>query len=143
MVDIEFIETGDGGDFKYDENGYLNPVYGLKNQVYLALFGGQEDWWGNDLMKPENQFLSTFEKTINEVVLNSSGISKLVNSAKEDLKYLEAYAEIEVEGSIPDYNRFKLVVYLTEPGKQTEKLTFIWDGTNKDLTFVDDDNTDI
>jgi phage gp46-like protein len=135
MIDLMFIETGDGGDFDYDENGYLTPINGLQNQVYLALFGGNDDWWGNYLMKPENQFLSTFENTLKEVALNSSGVSKLEEAALNDFKYLQQYAEISVVGSIIGHNRFKLEVFLQEPDQQEEKITFIWDGTKQDLIY--------
>jgi phage gp46-like protein len=135
MIDLMFIETGDGGDFDYDENGYLTPINGLQNQVYLALFGGNDEWWGNVLMKPENQFLSTFENTLKEVALNSSGVSKLEEAALNDLKYLKKYAEISVVGSIIGHNRFQLEVFLQEPNQQEEKITFIWDGTKQDLIY--------
>lgn len=128
MIDIEFIEIGDGGDVVIDENGYLSAINDLRNQVYLALWGGQNDWWGNDLMKEENKFLSTFETLLNEVALNSSGLSKLIEAAKYDLKYLEKYADIEVNAAITDYNRLQLDVTISQPNNNSNKVTYIWDG---------------
>jgi hypothetical protein len=86
-------------------------------------------------MKPENQFLSTFEETLKEVALNSSGVSKLEEAALFDLNYLQQYAEISVIGSIIGHNRFQLEVFLQEPDQQEEKITFIWDGTKQDLIY--------
>ena len=44
-----------------------------------------------------------------------------------------AYADIEISGSIVQTNRFELLVNLIEPDQQSTKIKFIWDGTRNEL----------
>lgn len=147
ILDIEIYETGDGGDLHL-ENGDFHTINGLSNQVYLALFGGnteestseelddaedRKDWWGNEYLDEENQFNSSFERTLMNVALTSAGISKLENAAKEDLEYLEEYADITVEGYLVQKDRFELDVILEQPDSSSTKIKFIWDGTKQEI----------
>ena len=147
MIDVEIYESGSGGEFNL-VNDDLETINGLTNQVYLALFGGNVeqstsddlnnldqrfDWWGNGFLENENQFNSTFEKILSEVALNSSGLSKLKSAAKEDLKYLEDYADITINASITGLNRLELLINLDEPGNISTKIKFVWEGTKNEL----------
>lgn len=147
IFDIMIFESGDGGELLL-ENGDLATISGLTNQVYLALFGGnieqdtsdeldeldnRSDWWGNSLIGDEAQFNSTFERALNSVALTTNGISVLEDAAKEDLEFLSEIANVEVEGSIPDINKFQLDVKLTEPDGVSTKIKFLWDGTKSEL----------
>jgi len=98
LIDIAIHESGDGGEINI-VNEDVNTIQGLTNQVYLALFGNYEqvttnqltgverfDYWGNAYLLSENQFNSTFEKTINEVALTSGGVNRLVDAAKTDFR---------------------------------------------------------
>lgn len=147
ISDIAINESGSGGDLNLI-NDDLNTIEGLSNQVYLALFGGniesstsedldnldqRDDWWGNSLLSKENQFNSLFEKTISTIALNSAGLSKLIDAAKEDLKYLEEYAIIDIDANIVSLNRINLLVNLTEPNSESLKIKFVWDGQKNEL----------
>lgn len=148
IVDLTILESGDGGDL-YLNNEDLSTVSGLTNQVYLALFGGNVeqstsidlseleqrfDWWGNEYLEDDEfRFNSEFERKLNQVALNSGGVSILEDAAKSDLVYLQEYADIQIEGSIPDINKFKLLVSLQEPGTDSVKISFIWDGTKNEV----------
>ena len=147
ITDIAIHESGTGGDFTLI-GGDIETIKGITNQVYLALFGGNYeqstsadvanqkerfDWWGNNYLAPENQFNSSFERTINDITLNSAGINRLVGAAKKDLQFLSDYADIEVSGSIVGINRFELQVILKEPDKKTTKIVFLWDGTKNEI----------
>ena len=120
----------------------------MTNQVYLALFGGnieqdtsddlveldeRSDWWGNFFLKSENQFNSTFERTLKTIALNSSGLSKLENAAKEDLAFLKEYADVEIDSQITGVNKMTLFVNLVEPSNQSIKIKFVWDGTKNEI----------
>ena len=137
IEDVKIIETFDGGDLE-QINDDLVTIEGLTNQVYLALFGGvseETEWWGNNLFEDDqNKFVSSFQKKLNETVLNSSSIVDLENAAKEDLKYLEDYANIEIEASLIGLNKLQLDVILIQPDSEKEKITYIWDGTKNDIT---------
>lgn len=92
--------AGNGGDLQLLGND-LALVYGMENQVYLALFGGnvEGNWWGNSLLMPNDtakQFNSNTERTLNTVALNSSGIAKIQAAVESDLKYLKAKVTVIV-----------------------------------------------
>lgn len=147
ITDVEIYESGGGGDLNLKAED-IATIQGLTNQVYLALFGGQyeqvtsedleqldqrNDWWGNELFNTEFQFNSTFERRLNEVVLNSSGLIDLENAAKEDLQYLQEYADIEIDLTIDGYQKLTIFVDVIEPGKESVKIKFVWDGTKKEV----------
>jgi phage gp46-like protein len=147
MIDLMIYETGSGGDLNL-KNDDLDTISGLTNQVYLAFFGGnkeqstsdelneleqRKDWWGNFLMEPENQFNSELERTLDNVAINTEGISKIENAAKNDLQYLDEYADIEIEAFILSVAKVQIDVSLTEPNNNSTKLKFIWDGTKNEL----------
>lgn len=147
---------GNGGDIQLLGND-LAIVYGNENQTYLALFGGNVeentasvqpgkerfDWWGNTLLfgnQQARQYNSNFERTLNQVPLNSEGRVKLENAAKDDLKYLSAIgATVTVECSIIDVNVVELnikTVYSSGSGKITV-ITFGKRTTNGDFSTLD------
>lgn len=148
-VDVTIYEEGSGGELQL-LNEDLALSEGLTNQVYLALFGGnleqstspdiealdvRQDWWGNELLNEENQFNSTFERTLSEVALNSAGIRVLENAVKEDLSYLSAYADISIESSLIGLNRLEIFITLQEPGQDSIKIKLLWDGTREEAIF--------
>ena len=46
MADILLFQTPDGGDINV-MNGIVELDGGMQTAVYLSLFGGAADWWGN------------------------------------------------------------------------------------------------
>ena len=147
IADIAIYESGSGGEWNLVSDD-LETISGLTNQVYLALFGGnieqstsedldqldqRADWWGNSLLNIEQQFNSSFERLINEIALTGEGLSKLEDAAKDDLKYLEKYAVINVSASVPSLGRLELVINLQEPDNISTRLKFIWDGTKNEV----------
>ena len=147
IVDITIFENGSGGDLNL-KNEDIETISGLTNQVYIAFFGGnieqntsddlaeleqRKDWWGNFLLKKENQFNSNFERTLKTIPLNSSGLIKIENAAKEDLKFLQEFGDIQINSEITGVNKMALFVNIIEPNNQSTKLKFIWDGTKQEL----------
>jgi phage gp46-like protein len=129
--DILMTSTLDGGDFIQNNND-LELSYSIANQIPLCLIGGNVDtpYWADSVIE-NGPLISNFEKTLNSVVLNSAGISKLVDSAKLDLKVLDIYADINVSGSIPSENRFQLTIEINTPEKEPEIYLYLFD--NKKL----------
>ncbi|MCJ7802755.1 MAG: hypothetical protein MUP82_10410 [Candidatus Marinimicrobia bacterium] len=147
IADIAIYENGSGGDWIL-KNDDIDNISGLTNQVYLAFFGGnieqntsdnlaeleqRNDWWGNFLLKANNQFNSNFERALRTIALNSAGLIAIENAAKEDLKFLEEYADIEISSQITGINKMSLFVNVIEPNKQSTKIKFIWDGTRQEV----------
>ena len=145
ILDILIYESGDGGEFQL-MNDDIATVSSLTNQVYLALFGGnieqdttteieigdeRDDWWGNEYV--EVPFNSTFERTLNNVALNSSGLKQLENAAKDDMRYFSDYADIEVSATIPDVNKLEITISLNQKSAQKFAVKFVWDNLKNEL----------
>lgn len=147
ILDILIYEYGTGGDMNL-KNDDLETVTGLVNQVYIAFFGGnieentsddlalkeqRNDYWGNSYLDVDNQFNSNFERTINQIVINNFGISKLEDAAKKDLAYLNDYADITFDHEIISASRLQFDVILKEPSTESAKIRFIWDGVRREI----------
>ncbi len=149
--DILLYLIGDGGEIAVqgDDIALIEVLY---NQVLLALFGGnteastlgneipgqiREDWWGNSLLFPNDpgsQFNSETEKTLNNVVLNSSGRADIQRSVDADLQYLKTIANISTNVVILSTNKVQIEVGLTQPGSLQQKtFVFIWDNAKNEL----------
>jgi hypothetical protein len=149
--DILLSETGSGGDFRIISNDLvLGDV--LYQQFYMAMFGGnikastkqtyleneeRFDYWGNSLVWATNkskQFNSETERSIHEVVLNSSGRMKILQAVKEDLAYLENLLNFEVEVSLLAGNRVAILITFTEKTNQQNKsLQFVFDSSKNEV----------
>lgn len=100
--DLAIYENGDGGDLFFN-NLDLQTSAHLYQQVYLARFSGDGNFWGNNLFysnRPEKKFISTFEDKLNNISLNSRGRSELQRAAENDIKFLQKISETKTVVSI-------------------------------------------
>ena len=151
MTDLALHETGNGGDIQLQGND-LVTTGSIFNQIYMGLFGGNPaasttgteldteqrlDWFGNGLLfqdEPEIQQNSTFERTLNEVALNSSGRLQIEEAANASLAFLRDVAEISVETSVTDIDRIQITILVQEPDNiQEQSFIFIWDATKEEI----------
>jgi len=132
MVDVTIYENFDGGDLALINND-LAVNNGLSNLVYLALFGGQNDWWGNSELDLE--FNSEFEQALKTNPLTISGLTRLESIALSDLDFLKQYGELTVVAELLGINKLKLSVTLDN----TENV-YIWDGQKNEVIY---DSSDI
>lgn len=111
MIDVAFIETGNGGEVKLVGNDLQMYYYG-ENNIYFGLFGGNKEpiknkfnedqnfeWWGNKLFFEENksiQFVSTVERFLQDTPLTSSGRVMIENAMKGSLKFMDDIGEVTV-----------------------------------------------
>jgi len=89
-MDIQVLETGNGGDIFLKGND-LVAVTGVENMPYLGTFGGDANWWGNDLLFSENetfQFTSETNVLLNNVALTSGNRLLIEEAIKRDLQFL-------------------------------------------------------
>lgn len=132
IFDLSIGENGNGGDLQLKGND-LELVFGIENEAYLAMFGGNPeqdtptviveeqslDYWANDLMykgNPATQFNSKTERTLNTTVLNSSGRVLIEDAVKADLSYLsEAGATITVKVTIISDDRLSIYIKISMP----------------------------
>ena len=121
MPDLFMIETGNGGDAVLNGND-LAIVYGIENQPYLGMFGGN-DWWGNSLFIPEQPLFSRTETALNTTPLNSNGRQKILQAVNADMAYIKAIPEMTVTTNviIENDDRVKIVIQIN--GKT---IQFLW-----------------
>lgn len=150
-MDIKIVETGNGGDLQKNLRD-LALTEGFENMPYLAMFGGNPeqstppnrparvqafDWWGNSLLfqeDPSRQFNSITEKTLNSVALTSSGRISIEEAIKQDLAFMQDFAEVAVEVSIIETDKVLIEINITEPSTTRNKLfVYIWDATASGL----------
>lgn len=141
MKDILLIDNGNGGDMVLLSND-IALTNSFVNQIYLALFGGnvfsdngeqQNEFWANSLIEIENQYNSTFEKTLMEVTLNSAGLKQIKSAVEYDLQYLKKYVNFTVDVSILSKDSLSLYIVLKAPNNTDEKIRIIWNNTTKEV----------
>lgn len=156
-MDLEVIETGNGGDLVKTAKD-LKVIQGFQNMPYLAMFGGNPgfstpdnrpeneqafDWWGNDLFfrsSPSVQFNSLTEAALMSFALNSSGASKIEQAINDDLDFMREFANVDVSVSVISDDKLVIGIVLVEPKNQQNKaFVFIWDATNSELSQVPDE----
>lgn len=129
-MDLAILETYDGGDIQIKGND-LEMVYGIENQLYLAMFGGNVEqlpniknpeqslnYWGNDLLlfaDTSQQFNSFTEIAFDKIPLTSSGRVQLENAIKRDLEYLKKLNVIfTVSVTIVSTDRIDIIIKITQ-----------------------------
>jgi hypothetical protein len=151
--DIAIYESGNGGQISVVKDDLvLNEV--LYNQFYLALFGGnieanttgneieteeRFDYWANSLIfenQPNKQYNSNTERVLNEVVLNSNGRLKIIESVNSDLSYLSSVVNFTTDVSLDTYNRVNILINFTEKSnKQQKALQLVFDRAKNEIVI--------
>jgi hypothetical protein len=154
-MDLELIETGDGGDVVKYRND-LSVIFGFQNMPFLAMFGGnvrastpqtrldtEEDFsfWGNNLLlaqQPGLQFNSETERVLKSVAVNSSGRTLIEQAVNNDLKFMQDFAQVSVSVSIISDDRIAIGVRLKQPDNlQQQDFIYIWNATNQEFIRKD------
>ncbi len=140
--DLLLTETGNGGDLVIRDND-LVLTSNLSNQIYLALFGGNivddngelfNEYWANVQLSDESKYVSQFERTLNEVVINSSGLQRLHEAANKDLEFLKKYVNYTLELSILNKDSISLYIDIKAPNNVEDKVSIVWNSTTKTVT---------
>jgi len=154
IVDLNIIETGNGGDARLiGRDLYMNA--GWENMPYLAMFGGNVEqdtverpegeqdfsWWGNQLFMPDEkdkQFNSLTERQLMNTQLDSSGRITIEQAILKDLEFMRAFAEISVDTSITGPDRLQIVIKVKRPDQLQEQIyIYLWDGILGSFSLVD------
>lgn len=149
--DLNVFESGDGGELFVSSND-LTLTESLYQTIYIALFGGNVeastlgneieseerfDWWANSLLFSEStskQFNSETERTLDNIVINTSGRIVIQRAVEADLFFLKKIANTEVNVVILDVNKISINIVLTSILNQTEKkFQFIWDNAKNQI----------
>lgn len=149
--DLHIFESGNGGELAL-LSGDLVLSESLYQVIYISLFGGnvkastlgneiesQErfDYWANELIfnnKPNKQFNSLTERTLNEVVLNSSGRLKIKSAVEQDLSFLRNIVDLTVNIVILDTNKVEIGLILESiPNQSNRQFQFVWDNARNEI----------
>ena len=157
-MDIAVLESGDGGDFMLIGND-LKMVFGIENQPYLAMFGGNKeastknevveaqsfDWYGNNLIMRGDQSIqmnSEFEKALDNIELTSAGRVRLVDTIKRDLRFMSVYGKVEITGSIVATDRFDVEILIKQNNGQKQIVVINYRKSSDGDFFLLDFNID-
>lgn len=160
-MDIELIETGNGGDTTINGND-LAMVFSFENMPYLAMFGGNkeavttqrlpteqaQDYWANALLMPNDpsiQFNSLTEKALDTIPLTSSGRLLIEEAIKKDLAFMQPFAEISVSTQIIATDTITINIGIRQPDNlQERQFIYIWEAgrlTINDTNYISNPNT--
>ena len=143
ITDLKICESSSGGDLRLNDAGDdIAVVEDLSNQPYLAMFGGNIeantesdaeaefkenfDWWGNNLLFPEDslsQFNSDTERSLSENSLTSTGRTIIEQAVKSDVSFLNPE---NIEVNVLSLDKININV------KVNEIFLFKWDCSGKE-----------
>jgi len=149
--DINLHESGSGGEMAIVSNDLLMGE-ALFQQVYLALFGGNVeantignellseerfDYWQNPLFfseTPSKQFNSNTERELKEVVLNTAGRLKIIQTVSDDLEYLSNLLKYDVDVQFVGTNHIRIIINFAQKGSQENRvLQMVYDNAKGEL----------
>ena len=151
-MDFKIKQTNDGGDIDFDGND-LVMIKGFQNMPLLGMFGGNPghetkefleneqrfDWWGNDLLFPNDssvQFNSETENLLNNISLTSSSRLEIIETVKTDLEFMNDFADLTVDVSFVGVDRVEIYIEILEKGnEQPKNYVYIWDSTKNEIKF--------
>lgn len=150
-LDLLIFENGNGGEISLNGRD-ISLVERLYYKVYYSLFGGnieattkgnevvgevRSDWWGNSLFfseKKAKQFNSETEKTLRNVTLNSLGRIEILNSVKNDLKYLKDISQLDINIVLLSTEKLEIIVKLKKlENSSNNALRIIWDNAKNQV----------
>ena len=135
--DVLLFQTNDDGDIIVT-GGIVEMTGDFQTAAYLSLFGGNEDddgrqdhpktWWGNlSEIDPAEKYISETQNLLQALPATSSNLRRVEAAVKRDLQWFldkNIASSIDVETSIPDLNRLKIVISIQANGEETD-FTFV------------------
>lgn len=123
MTDVFLYQTANDGEIDIDQGDVL-MTGGLETAVYLSLFGGNfrddgttsnpKQWWGNaDVNEPQEKQTSRFQYFVNSSPATSANLRKAEDLAEADLAWLKREYDIQINATIPSFNKIKITVSIT------------------------------
>ena len=113
MSDVLMFQTPDDGEITI-ENGTVALTDGTETAVYLSLFGGDSDWWGNSLDTPD-RIDSRTGKLLQSLPVTTSNLLRIKDAVEADLDWMATKPTVTV--SMPKLNTVAIKV---------DDLTLTW-----------------
>lgn len=131
MADPLLTHTADGGTITF-VNGVLTMSDGLRNAVYLSLFGGNEDdsglsgddllqWWGNlGEADPALRYRSETQYLLRSIPAIPANMRRIDEAAERDLAWMVVFGVatlVSAQATIPALNTVRLAVKVEVNGR--------------------------
>jgi phage gp46-like protein len=123
MSDVLIKQTNNEGDIEC-AGGVVTLTDGFESAVYLSLFGGPSEWWGNLLeTDPARQYDGETEKALKGAPATPANLRKIEQAAQRDLEWLtttKAANTVSVEASMPGVNKITLLISISAVGLESQ-----------------------
>jgi phage gp46-like protein len=123
MTDVLIQQTNNEGDIEC-VGGVVTLTGGFESAVYLSLFGGPSQWWGNLLeTDPSRQYDGETEKALNGVPATPANLRKIEQAAQRDLSWLittKAANTVSVYASMPGVNKINFLISISAVGLESQ-----------------------
>lgn len=139
MVNLQLVDTFDGGHFVVERNDYISDE-GVYSELYACLFGtSSPEWWGDTAFGVQSERIaSRTENALKTHNSNSdSDINLIMKAIKDDLDRLtNKNPEIVIQRTaIIVYGRRGIEI-LIEVGGNSETFNFIYQKTQQSLDNI-------
>jgi phage gp46-like protein len=122
MSDVLIKQTNNEGDIEC-VGGVVTLTGGFESAVYLSLFGGPSQWWGNLLeTDPARQYDGETEKTLKGAPATPANLRKVEQAAQRDLSWLiatKAANTVSVSASMPGVNKINFLILISAVGLES------------------------
>ena len=120
--DVLFFQTNDDGNI-ISKNGIIEMTGGFESAVYLSLFGGQVDYWG-DIAEDDPDFKTKSETDtlIDNLPSVPANLRRLEQAAQRDLAWFISKRianTVSVTATMPGVDRVRLSITITAEGVET------------------------
>jgi phage gp46-like protein len=123
MTDVLIKQTNNEGDIEC-VGGVVTLTGGFESAVYLSLFGGSSEYWGNLLeTDPARQYDGETERAMNGVPSTPANLRKIEQAAQRDLSWLittKAANTVSVSASMPGVNKITFLISISAVGLESQ-----------------------
>lgn len=132
-MDVQLYQMPDGGEISCVNGQVRMSADGLENQVYLSLFGGNEQdtgsdgdkpkqWWGNVVEQdPARIFRSETQALLRALAAIPANLARIEDSAARDLEWLvtsEVATSVDVRVTMPGFNQITIGIVIVIENEQ-------------------------
>lgn len=121
--DVLFFQTENDGDI-ISENGIIQMTGGFESAAYIALFGGQSDYWGDiDETDPDFRTVSETDQLMENLAAVPANLIRLEQAALRDLAFFiskKIANKVTVVATLPSVDRVNLMITITAKGRESQ-----------------------
>lgn len=118
--DILHFQTNNDGDISI-ETGMAVMTGGFETAVYISLFGGEADWWGD--IGDASPNVSETAKLIENIPAIPANLVRINDAVRRDLQWIldkKIANRIDVDVTMPGVDRVAIFVTIAAIGGESE-----------------------